>query len=41
MLNYAAFIREEAARGQHQATGGEGWDGVRRDAEAIEHAANE
>ena len=38
MLNYAEFIREEAAARAQQGPGDDGWDGVRRDAEAIEHA---
>jgi len=38
MLNYAAFIREEAAARAKQDPGADGWDGVRRDAEAIEQA---
>jgi two-component system, cell cycle sensor histidine kinase and response regulator CckA len=38
MLNYAAFIREEAAARSQQAPAGDGWDGVRRDAEGIEQA---
>ncbi len=38
MLSYAAFIRDEAAGRAQQGTGNEGWDGVRRDAEKIEHA---
>ncbi|HUK70226.1 MAG TPA: ATP-binding protein [Streptosporangiaceae bacterium] len=38
MINYAAFIREEAARRAGRGAGGDGWDGVRDDAEQIERA---
>ena len=38
MLNYAAFIRGEAAQRAGQGIDKEAWDGVRRDAEQIENA---
>ncbi len=38
MLSFAAFIRDEAARRAQQGTADDGWDGIRRDAEEIEHA---
>src|ERR1022692_723784 len=38
MLNYAAFIRDEAAEKAEQGTDQEAWDSVRRDAEQIEQA---
>jgi signal transduction histidine kinase len=38
MLNYAAFIRGEAAEKAGQGSDREAWDSIRQDAEQIEHA---